>query len=84
MGCCLCNAAFVDHLPPTLRFSHLGAFTIAMIKHGMGIDAIVSHLETYGLTNAKDMLKGALKAVPDDADLSLVFFHALKVVCSHD
>ena len=84
LGCCLCNAAYIDHLPPAIGFNHYGRFTLAMIKHGMGIEAITSHLETYGLTNAEDMLKSALKAVPDNADLSRVFSNALRVVCSHD
>jgi len=84
LGCCLCNAAYIDHLPPAIGFNHYGRFTLAMIKHGMGIEAITSHLETYGLSNAKDIFQYALKIVPDNADLSRVFSNALRVVCSHD
>ncbi|MDQ7003979.1 MAG: hypothetical protein Q9N67_03245 [Ghiorsea sp.] len=50
----------------------------------MGIEAIATHLEAYGLTNAQDMLNSALKAVSDDANLSQVFFDAIDVISCHE
>jgi len=84
LGVCLLDVSYTVYLPTQNCFSAYGRFTFALISQGMGIEAIIRHLEAYGLTNAKDMLKSALKAVPDDANLSQVFFDALGVISCHE
>jgi len=84
LGVCLLDAKYIQYLPAYFQLSYYGKFTLAMIKQGMGLEAIVSHLEAYGLHNAQDVLKSALKAVPDNADLPRLFFRALTVVSSHE
>jgi len=83
-GVCLLDASYIQYLPACVQLSEYGAFTLLMLGHGMGIEAIVRHLEAYGLHNAQDIFKSALKAVPNNADLSRLFCRALTVVCSHD
>ena len=84
LGVCLLDVTYTIYLSGSELYSEYDRLTYAMISQGMGIEAIAQHLETYGLTNAKDMLKSALKAVPDNANLSQVFFDALDVVSYHE
>jgi len=84
LGVCLLDVTYTVYLPAQVHFSEYGRFTLAMISKGMGIEAIARHLEAYGVINAKDMLKSALKAVPDNANLSRVFFDALDVISCHE
>ncbi len=84
LGVCLLDVSYTVYLSDNELHSEYDKLTCAMISQGMGIEAITRHLEAYGLTNAKDMLKSALKAVPDDANLSHVFFEALRVVSCHE
>jgi len=83
-GVCLLDASCIQYLPACFQLSYYGKFTLTMIKQGVGLEAIVRHLEAYGLHNAQDVFKSALKAVPDNADLSRLFFRALTVVSSHE
>jgi hypothetical protein len=83
-GVCLLDASYIQYLPACVHFSEYGAFTIAMIKHGMGLEAIIKHLEAYGLTNAHDMLTGALIGVSENINLSYLFIDALTVISCHE
>ncbi len=80
LGVCLLDVTYTVYLSGNELRNEYDRLTCAMISQGMGIEAIARHLEAYGLTHAKDMLQSALKAVPDDANLSQVFFDALEVV----
>jgi len=83
-GVCLLDASYIQYLPACFQLSYYGKFTLTMITQGVGLEAIVRHLEAYGLHNAQDVFKSALKAVPDNADLSRLFFRALTVVSSYE
>jgi len=84
LGVCLLDVSYTVYLSDNELHHEYDRLTCAMISQGMGLEAIASHLEAYGLTNAKDMLKSALKAVPDDANLSQVFFDALGVLTCNE
>jgi len=84
LGVCLLDVSYTVYLSDNELPSEYDRLTYHMISQGMGIEAIARHLEAYGLANAKDMLKSALKAVPDNANLSRVFFNALDVISCHE
>ncbi len=84
LGVCLLDARYIQQLPACVQLSCYGKFTLALITQGVGLEAITRHLEAYGLHNAHDIFKSALKAVPDDANLSHVFFEALRMISCHE
>jgi len=84
LGVCLLDTSYIQYLPAHVQLSCYGKFTLAMIKQGVGLEAIISYLEDYGLFNADEILINALLAVPDDVGLSRLFHQSLRVVCSHD
>lgn len=83
LGVCLLDENYIQYLPACVQLSCYGKFTLAMIKQGAGLEAIVSHLETHALDNAHEILTSAIKSVPHNMGLSDVFYQALMVVCSH-
>jgi len=79
-GVCLLDASFIQYLPACIHFSEYGALTLAMIKQGMGLEAMIWHLEAVGLYNAKEMLIGAMLALPDGANYSRLLCDAIQVL----
>jgi len=77
LGVCLLDAGFIQYLPACIHFSEYGALTLAMIKQGIGLEAMIRHLEAVGLYNAKEMLYGAMFAIPDGANYSQMFYKAI-------
>ncbi|OIO68124.1 MAG: hypothetical protein COW19_01950 [Zetaproteobacteria bacterium CG12_big_fil_rev_8_21_14_0_65_55_1124] len=79
-GVCLIDSSFAYRLPASIHLSEYGAFTISMIQQGLGIEAIIKHLEAVGIAEAQDMLLNALKAVPDGMCLYSMFWDAVQVL----
>lgn len=48
LGVCLLDSSYVYYLPATIHFTEYGAFTLAMIKQGTGLEAIIRHLQAVG------------------------------------
>lgn len=80
LGVCLIDALYIQRLPVSIHFSEKGMMTLALISQGMGLDAIIRHLEAVGLDNAHQIIMGALVGVPDALGLSTVFYDAVKVI----
>jgi len=79
-GACLLDATYSHCLPASIYLSDYGAFTLAMIQQGLGIDAIVRHLEAVGIDEAHILLSSALDSIPDGADLGKIFWLSVNVL----
>jgi len=84
LGVCLLDSHYLAHLPTCITLTSYGRLTVAMIKQGLGLEAMAWHLENVGMIDANQVLTGAIKGVPDHAELALVFHQALRVVLSHE
>ncbi|MDQ7005263.1 MAG: hypothetical protein Q9N67_10250 [Ghiorsea sp.] len=54
LGVCLLDVSYTVYLSEKDLHHEYDRLTCAMISQGMGIEAIATHLEAYGLTNAQD------------------------------
>jgi len=80
LGVCLLDSAYTRHIPASIHLSEYGAMAILLIQRGLGIEAIIRHLEAVGISEAHKIMFSALRSIPDGVDPGNIFWQSVHIL----